>query len=132
MVHAVQNLQCLAHLCRANHAWKRRSGAQQSGWVHPHLQAADQQLMHWSMHILECTGRALVGLGVGLAAVAVPAYLAECAPSSIRATLVTANVFMITFGQFAAYFLDYLFTFVPGTWRWDLPLSCHYMSSRTP
>ncbi|KAK9802634.1 hypothetical protein WJX73_008174 [Symbiochloris irregularis] len=65
-------------------------------------------------------GRALVGLGVGLASVTVPAYIAECAPTSIRATLVTANVFMITFGQFAAYLSDYLFTFVPGTWRWML------------
>ena len=62
-------------------------------------------------------GRVLVGLGVGLASVTVPAYIAECAPAHIRATLVTVNVFMITFGQFAAYLLDYLFTFAPGTWR---------------
>lgn len=27
---------------------------------------------------------------------------------------------MITSGQFVAYFADYCFTFVPGTWRWML------------
>ena len=58
-----------------------------------------------------------MGLGVGLAAVAAPAYIAECAPSHMRATLVTVNVIMITFGQIAAYLSDYLFSFAPGTWR---------------
>ncbi len=38
------------------------------------------------------TGRLLVGLGVGLASVTVPVYIAECAPPAIRATLVTVNV----------------------------------------
>lgn len=65
-------------------------------------------------------GRALVGLGIGIAAVNAPVYLAECAPSSLRATLVTVNVLMITSGQFASYLLDYIFTYVPGTWRWML------------
>lgn len=27
---------------------------------------------------------------------------------------------MITSGQFVAYFADFCFTFVPGTWRWML------------
>ncbi|CAL8471078.1 g10620 [Coccomyxa elongata] len=65
-------------------------------------------------------GRALVGLGVGLASVTVPVYIAESAPANVRATLVTVNVLMITSGQFVAYLADYLFTFVPGTWRWML------------
>ncbi|BDA45323.1 probable inositol transporter 2 [Coccomyxa sp. Obi] len=65
-------------------------------------------------------GRALVGLGVGLASVTVPVYIAESAPADVRATLVTVNVLMITSGQFVAYLADYLFTFVPGTWRWML------------
>ncbi|EIE20094.1 general substrate transporter [Coccomyxa subellipsoidea C-169] len=65
-------------------------------------------------------GRALVGIGVGLASVTVPVYIAESAPAEVRATLVTVNVFMITSGQFVAYLADYLFTFVPGTWRWML------------
>lgn len=41
-------------------------------------------------------GRALVGLGVGLASVTVPVYIAECAPPGVRASLVTVNVFLIT------------------------------------
>ncbi|KAK9829082.1 hypothetical protein WJX72_003793 [[Myrmecia] bisecta] len=69
------------------------------------------------------TGRALVGLGVGLASVTVPVYIAEAAPSQIRATLVTVNVLMITTGQFLAYFVDYVCTFVPGTWRWMLGIA---------
>ena len=64
-----------------------------------------------------CTGRAFVGLGVGLASVTVPVYIAESAPPSVRATLVTVNVLMITTGQFVAYLVDFLCTFLPGTWR---------------
>lgn len=33
-----------------------------------------------------------MGLGVGLASVTVPVYIAECAPPAVRATLVTVNV----------------------------------------
>lgn len=62
-------------------------------------------------------GRGLVGLGVGLASVTVPVYIAESAPQDVRATLVTVNVLMITTGQFVAYLVDYLCTFLPGTWR---------------
>lgn len=58
-----------------------------------------------------------MGLGVGLASVTAPVYIAETAPASIRAGLVTVNTLMITTGQFAAYLLDYIFTFTPGTWR---------------
>lgn len=54
-----------------------------------------------SPHIL--AGRALVGLGIGLASVTVPVYIAECAPPAQRAGLVTVNVLFITGGQFAAY-----------------------------
>ena len=42
--------------------------------------------------LLAAPGRLLVGLGVGLASVTVPVYIAECAPPAIRATLVTVNV----------------------------------------
>ena len=38
----------------------------------------------------------MVGLGVGLASVTVPVYIAECAPPAVRASLVTVNVFLIT------------------------------------
>ncbi|CAL5228707.1 g11888 [Coccomyxa viridis] len=65
-------------------------------------------------------GRLVVGLGVGLASVTSPVYIAESAPPSVRATLVTMNVLMITGGQFVAYVADFIFTFAPGTWRWML------------
>lgn len=65
-------------------------------------------------------GRLLVGLGVGLASVTVPVYIAEAAPPGLRATLVTVNTLLITTGQFVAYLADYGLTYVPGTWRWML------------
>jgi Sugar (and other) transporter len=74
------------------------------------------------------TGRVIVGLGVGLASVTVPLYIAEAAPPHIRAVLVTVNVLMITSGQLLAYVVDFAFTFVTGTWRcaWVLMLLIVY------
>jgi SP family myo-inositol transporter-like MFS transporter 13 len=65
-------------------------------------------------------GRALVGLGVGLASVAAPVYIAEAAPPRARAALVTHNVLAITAGQLLAYLLNLAFSFLPGSWRWML------------
>jgi MFS transporter, SP family, solute carrier family 2 (myo-inositol transporter), member 13 len=65
-------------------------------------------------------GRFLVGLGVGVASVIVPVFLAECSELSCRAELVTANVLMITAGQFVSYLVNYGFSHVSGTWRWML------------
>jgi SP family myo-inositol transporter-like MFS transporter 13 len=47
-------------------------------------------------------GRFIVGLGVGIAAMVVPVYLAEVAPRSIRGTIVNLNVVFIATGQFLA------------------------------
>ncbi|PAN38831.1 hypothetical protein PAHAL_7G201100 [Panicum hallii] len=65
-------------------------------------------------------GRLLVGLGVGVASVTAPVYIAEAAPSEIRGGLVSTNVLMITGGQFFSYLINLSFTEVPGTWRWML------------
>ncbi|KAJ0606141.1 putative major facilitator, sugar transporter, major facilitator superfamily [Helianthus annuus] len=65
-------------------------------------------------------GRFLVGLGVGVASVTAPMYIAEAAPSEIRGGLVSTNVLMITGGQFLSYLVNLAFTEVPGTWRWML------------
>ncbi|RLM65648.1 hypothetical protein C2845_PM16G12440 [Panicum miliaceum] len=65
-------------------------------------------------------GRLLVGLGVGVASVTAPVYIAEAAPSEIRGGLVSTNVLMITGGQFFSYLINLGFTEVPGTWRWML------------
>ncbi|KAI4963939.1 hypothetical protein ZWY2020_008648 [Hordeum vulgare] len=65
-------------------------------------------------------GRLFVGLGVGIASVTAPVYIAEAAPSEIRGGLVSTNVLMITGGQFFSYLVNLCFTEVPGTWRWML------------
>ncbi|RCV34294.1 hypothetical protein SETIT_7G148600v2 [Setaria italica] len=65
-------------------------------------------------------GRLFVGLGVGIASVTAPVYIAEAAPSEIRGGLVSTNVLMITGGQFFSYLINLGFTEVPGTWRWML------------
>ncbi|KAH0460316.1 hypothetical protein IEQ34_010979 [Dendrobium chrysotoxum] len=65
-------------------------------------------------------GRLLVGLGVGVASVTSPVYIAEASPSEIRGGLVSTNVLMITGGQFLSYLVNLAFTEVTGTWRWML------------
>ncbi|KAK6930593.1 Major facilitator, sugar transporter-like [Dillenia turbinata] len=68
-------------------------------------------------------GRLLVGLGVGVASVTAPVYIAEASPTEIRGGLVSTNVLMITGGQFLSYLINLAFTEVPGTWRWMLGVS---------
>lgn len=55
-------------------------------------------------------GRVLVGLGVGIASVTAPVYIAELSPSEIRGGLVATNVLMITGGQFISYLVNLSFT----------------------
>lgn len=68
-------------------------------------------------------GRLLVGLGVGIASVTAPMYIAEASPSEIRGGLVSTNVLMITGGQFLSYLVNLGFTQVRGTWRWMLGIA---------
>lgn len=68
-------------------------------------------------------GRFLVGLGVGIASVTAPVYIAEASPSEIRGSLVSTNSLMITGGQLLSYIVNLAFTRVPGTWRWMLGVS---------
>ena len=49
-------------------------------------------------------GRFVVGIGIGLASMSVPIYIAEVAPSGIRGALVSSNILMVTSGQFACKF----------------------------
>jgi SP family myo-inositol transporter-like MFS transporter 13 len=47
-------------------------------------------------------GRVVIGLGVGVASMIVPVYIAEVAPTEIRGKLVAVNVATITAGQLIA------------------------------
>ena len=56
------------------------------------------------------SGRLFVGMGVGIASVTAPVYIAEASPSEVRGGLVSTNVLMITGGQFLSYLVNLAFT----------------------
>ena len=62
-------------------------------------------------------GRAIVGLGIGFAAMASPMYIAECAPVKMRGKLVVLNNLFITTGQFVATVIDGAFSTVSQGWK---------------
>src|SRR5215208_7174013 len=62
-------------------------------------------------------GRFLLGLGVGLASMIVPLYIAEIAPADRRGGLVSLNQLMITIGILLSYIVGVIFTPIEG-WRW--------------
>lgn len=68
-------------------------------------------------------GRIIVGLGIGLASMTVPLYIAEVSPAAHRGAMVTMNVLFITGGQFVAYLVAAGFAEVPNGWRYMLGLS---------
>jgi sugar porter (SP) family MFS transporter len=62
-------------------------------------------------------GRFLLGLGVGLASMTVPLYIAEIAPADRRGGLVSLNQLMITIGILVSYIVGVIFTPIEG-WRY--------------
>ena len=58
-------------------------------------------------------GRLVVGLGVGLAAMAVPMFISEAAPAAMRGKLVIVNVAFVTGGQFIATLIDGALSYLP-------------------
>lgn len=62
-------------------------------------------------------GRFLLGLGVGLASMIVPLYIAEIAPAERRGELVSLNQLMITIGILLSYIVGVAFAPIEG-WRW--------------
>ena len=62
-------------------------------------------------------GRFVLGLGVGLASLVVPLYIAEIAPPDTRGALVSLNQLMITIGILVSYLVGVAFTPIEG-WRW--------------
>ncbi|TWT82476.1 D-xylose-proton symporter [Planctomycetes bacterium CA13] len=69
--------------------------------------------------------RAIGGLGVGIASMTSPMYIAEISPARIRGRMVSLNQFAIIFGMLVVYFVNY---FIVGQgdeawntstgWRW--------------
>ncbi|VDI14798.1 MFS transporter, SP family, solute carrier family 2 (myo-inositol transporter), member 13 [Mytilus galloprovincialis] len=70
------------------------------------------------------SGRAILGIGIGIASMTVPTYIAECAPSELRGRLVTINNLFITGGQFIASVLDGAFSYdKTNGWRYMFGLA---------
>jgi hypothetical protein len=67
-------------------------------------------------------GRTILGLGVGVASLTTPIYIAEVAIPNMRGRLVTVNTLMITFGQFFAGMVDGFFDYLlpESGWRYML------------
>ncbi|XP_038125267.1 proton myo-inositol cotransporter-like isoform X2 [Cyprinodon tularosa] len=69
-------------------------------------------------------GRITVGLGIGIASMTVPVYIAEVSPPQLRGQLVTMNSLFITGGQFIASVVDGAFSYLSHDgWRYMLGLS---------
>ncbi|KAJ8374186.1 hypothetical protein SKAU_G00047660 [Synaphobranchus kaupii] len=69
-------------------------------------------------------GRIIVGLGLGIASMTVPVYIAESSPPQLRGQLVTINTLFITGGQFVASLVDGAFSYLRRDgWRYMLGLS---------
>ncbi len=71
--------------------------------------------------------RIIGGIGVGLASMLSPMYIAEIAPSRIRGRLVSWNQFAIIFGMLVVYFVNYYIAYTHAGddtwlkltgWRW--------------
>jgi sugar porter (SP) family MFS transporter len=63
--------------------------------------------------------RFILGLGIGIASVVVPLYLAEMAPARDRGVVTSLNQYMIIVGTVLSAALGYAFSFA-GLWRWML------------
>jgi len=69
--------------------------------------------------------RVIGGMGVGLASMLSPMYIAEMAPANIRGKLVSWNQFAIVFGMLVVYFVNYFIAsqgdeqwLINTGWRW--------------
>ncbi|KAF2840908.1 general substrate transporter [Patellaria atrata CBS 101060] len=61
-----------------------------------------------------CLGRAVAGVGIGIASAVVPMYQAEIAPKEIRGRVVTIQQWGITWGILIQYFIQYGASFAGG------------------
>jgi SP family myo-inositol transporter-like MFS transporter 13 len=67
-------------------------------------------------------GRLVVGFGVGSAAMVVPLYIAEIAPTKYRGRMIGLNNMCITGGQVISYGIGAAFASVPHGWRYMVGL----------
>jgi SP family xylose:H+ symportor-like MFS transporter len=71
--------------------------------------------------------RILGGIGVGLASMLSPMYIAEIAPAKIRGNLVAWNQFAIIFGMLVVYFVNYGISRVGHSDTWLNQVGWRYM-----
>jgi sugar porter (SP) family MFS transporter len=67
-------------------------------------------------------GRFLVGLGIGIASMLTPLYLAEISPARDRGAIVSLNQLCITGGILVSYLVGYSLAGGGNGWRWMLAL----------
>ena len=70
--------------------------------------------------------RILGGIGIGLASMLSPMYIAEIAPAKIRGKLVSWNQFAIIFGMLVVYFVNW-FIAKQGDEQWNLTIGWRWM-----
>jgi sugar porter (SP) family MFS transporter len=68
------------------------------------------------------TGRAILGLGIGLVSVNIPIYLSELSPARQRGRVVSLVQFMNAFGILIAYVANYALS-ASGAWRWMIGIA---------
>jgi len=68
-------------------------------------------------------GRIVVGMGIGIASMCVPVYMAETSPVDMRGLLGASFQVMICFGQVVAAVVDALFEPVKNGWKYDFGLA---------
>lgn len=66
--------------------------------------------------------RLLIGIGIGVASMLTPLYLAEIAPAKERGAIVSLNQLCITIGILVSYIVGYALASAMDGWRWMLAL----------
>lgn len=64
--------------------------------------------------------RIIGGLGVGIASMASPMYIAEIVPARMRGRMVSLNQFAIIGGMLVVYFVNYMIAKYGGTQEWNV------------
>lgn len=62
--------------------------------------------------------RIIGGLGVGMASMLSPMYIAEVSPAEVRGRMVSVNQLTIVIGILLTYYINYLLASGPQGWRW--------------